>query len=148
MFKMNAKTTQTKFTSGLRFLIAGSFALSASLVMANPYQSEGAGGAPPSGQTQTMQPKTEAPAPQVSNSEMDEFVQVQKEFQKISDQYESALGQAGDPNQAGEIQSRFQQKMAKVIEKSDLSAERYNEIRMAITSNSNLQKQYLDRASQ
>lgn len=83
-------------------------------------------------------------AAQVSEKELKSFAKVQNKFKDITTQYESELQGVQDPDKAGEIQQKYQAKLANTIEKSSLSFDRYNQIRNAVAVDPSLQQRYIE----
>ncbi|MFW7379437.1 MAG: DUF4168 domain-containing protein [Oligoflexus sp.] len=149
MIAKNAKTQlRTDLKTKLTTIAACTLlSVSSANLLANPMQKSTSPGASASQQQQMQQkPVQQQPTTtQVSDKELGEFANVQDKFTSITKDYETELSQVKEPEKASAIQSKFQAKVTQVIQDSDLSPERYNEIRMAITSDSNLQKRYMEK---
>jgi tRNA(Ile2) C34 agmatinyltransferase TiaS len=100
--------------------------------------------APPASPAQGA-PAQAAPATQqveVSEKQLKDFSVVQQEVAAISSTYQGQLQSTNDPNEVAEISQKANQEMVKVVEKSPLSVQEYNQIAMLLQQDKGLQQKY------
>lgn len=84
----------------------------------------------------------QAPAEQepveVSDTQLEQFVNVQEEIGRIQEDFSQRLEGVDDPEAAYELQVEANDEMTEAVENSGMSVEEYNEIAMAIQTDADL----------
>jgi len=148
---MQTRTTtfRTNFWKILCPLLIGCFTLAVTPAMAQQDGGSGYGGqkGQQSQQGQQGQGQYGQQPGQKADFEdktVEKFAEAHKEVRDLQSDYSSELQEANDENQARDLQSKYREKIMDVIEKNDLSVQKYNEISMAMQRDSDLREKVED----
>lgn len=97
------------------------------------------------GQAPAQAQQGQAQAADVSDKMLDKFVSVQPKIGNIASEYEQELQGVKDTSKAQEIQTKYNKKMVKAIEKGGMSAQDYNTVSNAINSNPDIRDRYMEK---
>lgn len=89
---------------------------------------------------QGQQPPNQASAEDVSDADLEQYVDAESEIQSIRQEYVETINNAESQEEAQSLQVEAQEKMVSAVEGAGLSIEEYNQIANALQSNEELRK--------
>lgn len=91
-------------------------------------------------QPATAPAQSEAPAAAAdfSNADLEKFANVQGDLEDIRGEYSTKLENAGDPDQAAELQQEASQAMVQVVQDAGMNVETYSNIALALQTDAQL----------
>ena len=100
------------------------------------------GGAPPQGGA----PMQQAPSVDLSERDIDTFVNAFVAVQEVREDFANRLQQAEDETEAQAMQQEAQDEMVAAVEDAGMSVEEYNEVAMALQNDPELMQEVQERA--
>lgn len=103
-------------------------------------------GQPPQEQQQEAQPMPqEQEVPEVSDEQIDAFVEAHVNVNQVREEYTQRLQEAEDQEEAQRLQQEANQAMTDAIEDSGMDIDEYEEVAMAVNADPEIRDQVMER---
>lgn len=95
-------------------------------------------------QTDAAQPAMNEPAPvEVTDADLEAFVEAQKAVGEVIAKYQDRAGEVEDESEMAALEAEANTEATEALSETDLTPERFNQIAMALQSDTALQERYL-----